>query len=160
MRQLCVIHILGTEGHFVPRVTLTSSPRETADREKVKQTDGKKTSVPVGGVTMETRMVMQQEKEEQSSQMSHSMELSSQIKKKIFTSSDEDASYADFYPIIPGDVMSVKEILDNFPHHMTCPTLLLKCLCDLNISSTLVLWEFLKISERTILACLHQQHPF
>lgn len=64
---------------------------------------------------------MQREKEEQSSQMSHSMELSSQIKKKTFTSSDEDASYADFCPIIPGDVMSVKEILDigKFPRHRT-----------------------------------------
>lgn len=70
---------------------------------------------------METRMVMQREQEEQSSQMSHSMQLSSQIKKKTFTSSDEEASYADFYPIIPGDLMSVKEILDmdNFPRHRT-----------------------------------------
>lgn len=37
-------------------------------------------------VTMETRMVMRREKEEQSSQMSHSMQLSSEIKKKTFTS--------------------------------------------------------------------------
>lgn len=35
---------------------------------------------------METRMVMQREQEEQSTQMSHSMHLSSQIKKKTFTS--------------------------------------------------------------------------
>ncbi|KAM3873043.1 myomesin-3 [Diretmus argenteus] len=70
---------------------------------------------------METRVVMQREQEEQSSHMAHSMELSSQIKKKTFTSSDEEASYADFYPIIPGDVMSVKEILDigKFPRHRT-----------------------------------------
>lgn len=38
------------------------------------------------GITMETRMVMQREQEEQSTQMSHSMQLSSQIKKKTFTS--------------------------------------------------------------------------
>ncbi|KAG7474146.1 hypothetical protein JOB18_002672 [Solea senegalensis] len=70
---------------------------------------------------METRMVMQKEQEEQSSQMSHSMQLSSQIKKRTFTSSDEDASYSDFYPIIPADLMSVKEILnmDNIPRHRT-----------------------------------------
>ncbi|KAM9353647.1 myomesin-3 [Symphorus nematophorus] len=70
---------------------------------------------------METRMVMKREQEEQSSQMSHSMQLSSQIKKKTFTSSDEEASYSDFYPIIPADVMSVKEILDmdNLPRHRT-----------------------------------------
>lgn len=45
--------------------------------------------VPVWGgraITMETRMVMQREQEEQSAQMSHSMHLSSQIKKKTFTS--------------------------------------------------------------------------
>ncbi|XP_060906102.1 myomesin-3 [Labrus mixtus] len=70
---------------------------------------------------METRMVMKREQEEQSSQMSHSMQLSSQIKKRTFTSSDEEASYSDFYPIIPADLMSVKEILDmdNFPRHRT-----------------------------------------
>lgn len=37
-------------------------------------------------VTMETRTVMQREMEEQSTQMSHSMQLSSQIKKKTFKS--------------------------------------------------------------------------
>ncbi|XP_041649967.1 myomesin-3 [Cheilinus undulatus] len=70
---------------------------------------------------METRMVMKREQEEQSSQMSHSMQLSSQIKKKTFTSSDEEASYSDFYPIISADLMSVKEILnmENFPRHRT-----------------------------------------
>ncbi|XP_035528933.1 myomesin-3 [Morone saxatilis] len=70
---------------------------------------------------METRTVMRREQEEQSSQMSHSMKLSSQIKKKTFTSSDEEASYSDFYPIIPADLMSVKEILnmDNLPRHST-----------------------------------------
>nr|XP_046254368.1 myomesin-3 [Scatophagus argus]XP_046254370.1 myomesin-3 [Scatophagus argus] len=70
---------------------------------------------------METRIVTQREQEEQSTQMSHSMQLSSQIKKKTFTSSDEEASYCDFYPIIPADLMSVKEILDmdNLPRHRT-----------------------------------------
>ncbi|XP_029929114.1 myomesin-3 [Myripristis murdjan] len=68
---------------------------------------------------METRMVMKREQEEHLSQMSHSMDLSSQIKKKTFTSSEEEASYADYYPIIPGDVMSVKEILGKFPRHRT-----------------------------------------
>uniref|UniRef100_A0A8D2ZNG6 Myomesin 3 n=1 Tax=Scophthalmus maximus TaxID=52904 RepID=A0A8D2ZNG6_SCOMX len=68
---------------------------------------------------METRKVMQREQEEQSSQMSHSMHMSSQIKKRTFTSSDEEASYSDFYPIIPADLMSVKEILNDFPHHRT-----------------------------------------
>uniref|UniRef100_A0A3Q1HUN7 Myomesin 3 n=1 Tax=Anabas testudineus TaxID=64144 RepID=A0A3Q1HUN7_ANATE len=70
---------------------------------------------------METKMVMQRKQEEQASQMSHSVKLSSQIKKKSFTTSDEEASYSDFYPIIPGDLMSVKEILnmDNFPRHRT-----------------------------------------
>ncbi|KAE8289136.1 Immunoglobulin-like and fibronectin type III domain-containing protein 1 [Larimichthys crocea] len=70
---------------------------------------------------METRMVMRREQEEQSSQMSHSMQLSSQIKKKTFTSSDEEPSYSDFYPIIPADLMSVKEILnmDDLPRHRT-----------------------------------------
>lgn len=64
---------------------------------------------------------MQREQEEQSTQMSHSMQLSSQIKKKTFTSSDEEASYSDFYPIIPANLMSVKEILDmdNLPRHRT-----------------------------------------
>nr|XP_020445776.1 myomesin-3-like [Monopterus albus] len=84
---------------------------------------------------METRTVMQREQEEQSSQMSQSIQLSSQKKKTTFTSrlcfiphptlpghhSDEEASYSDFYPIIPADLMSVKEILnmDNFPRHRT-----------------------------------------
>ncbi|KAM4580373.1 myomesin-3 [Odontesthes bonariensis] len=70
---------------------------------------------------METRMVMHREQEEQSSKMSQSMELSSQIKKRTFTSSDEEASYADFYPIIPANLMSVKEILNmnNLPRHRT-----------------------------------------
>ncbi|XP_030606297.1 myomesin-3-like [Archocentrus centrarchus] len=70
---------------------------------------------------METRMVTHREREEQSSQMSHSMQLSSQIKKKTFTSSNEEASYSDFFPIIPGDLMSVKEVLnmDSFPRHRT-----------------------------------------
>ncbi|XP_062322120.1 myomesin-3 [Osmerus eperlanus] len=70
---------------------------------------------------MTTRTVMQRVQEEQSSQMSHSMQLSSQKKKKTFTSSDEEASYADYYPIIPGDLMSVKEILNigKFPCNRT-----------------------------------------
>ncbi|KAK5861967.1 hypothetical protein PBY51_017402 [Eleginops maclovinus] len=70
---------------------------------------------------METRTVMQREQEEQSSKMSQSMQLSSQIKKKTFTSSDEEASYSDFYPIIPADLLSVKELLDmdSLPRHRT-----------------------------------------
>ncbi|XP_062421610.1 myomesin-3 isoform X2 [Pungitius pungitius] len=70
---------------------------------------------------METRTVMQREQEEQSSQMSHSMQLSSQIKKRTFTSRDEEASCSDFYPIITADLMSVKEILNmgDFPHRRT-----------------------------------------
>ncbi|XP_011603400.2 myomesin-3 [Takifugu rubripes] len=61
---------------------------------------------------METRTVMRREMEEQSTQMSHSMQLSSQIKKKTFKSSDEEGPYSYFHPIIPADVMSVKEILN------------------------------------------------
>ena len=39
----------------------------------------------------------------------------------FMNSSDEEASYSAFYPIIPGDVMSVKEILTTpkFPRHRT-----------------------------------------
>ncbi|TWW80085.1 Myomesin-1 190 kDa connectin-associated protein 190 kDa titin-associated protein [Takifugu flavidus] len=55
---------------------------------------------------------MRREMEEQSTQMSHSMQLSSQIKKKTFKSSDEEGPYSYFHPIIPADVMSVKEILN------------------------------------------------
>lgn len=70
---------------------------------------------------MTTRTVTHAVQEGHASQMSHSMELSSQIKKKTFASSDEEASYADYYPIIPGDLMSAKEILniDPFPRHRT-----------------------------------------
>ncbi|XP_055759477.1 myomesin-3 isoform X1 [Salvelinus fontinalis] len=70
---------------------------------------------------MATKTLMTRVQEEQSHQMSHSMALASQIKKKTFTSSDEEASYSEFYPIIPGDVMSVKEILNigKFPRHRT-----------------------------------------
>ncbi|XP_041844433.1 myomesin-3 [Melanotaenia boesemani] len=70
---------------------------------------------------METRMVMKREQEEQSSQMTHSMQMSSQIKKRTFTSSDEEAAYADFYPIIPANLMSVKELLNisSLPRHRT-----------------------------------------
>ncbi|KAL2084759.1 hypothetical protein ACEWY4_020277 [Coilia grayii] len=70
---------------------------------------------------MATKVVTYRCQEEQTSQMGQSMELSSQIKKKKFTSSDEEASYSDFYPIIPADVMSVKELLPapTFPRHRT-----------------------------------------
>ncbi|XP_008429299.1 myomesin-3 [Poecilia reticulata] len=70
---------------------------------------------------METKMVMQREQEEQMSQMSHGIQLSSQIKKRTFTSSDEDASFSNVQPIIPADLMSVKEILNmnNLPRHRT-----------------------------------------
>ncbi|KAK3540907.1 hypothetical protein QTP86_004171 [Hemibagrus guttatus] len=59
--------------------------------------------------------------EEEKAQMSHSMELSSQLKKRKFKSSDEEASLSEFYPIISGDIMSVKEILPDpkFPRHRT-----------------------------------------
>ncbi|XP_068178957.1 myomesin-3 [Antennarius striatus] len=70
---------------------------------------------------METRKTIRREQEELSTQMSHSMQLSSQIKKRTFTSSDEDTSYAHIFPIIPADVMSVKEVLDMeaVPRHRT-----------------------------------------
>ncbi|KAM9436580.1 myomesin-3 [Clarias gariepinus] len=59
--------------------------------------------------------------EEEKAQMSHSMELSSQIKKRKFKSSEDEVSLSEFYPIIPGDIMSVKEILTEpkFPRHRT-----------------------------------------
>ncbi|XP_016149831.1 myomesin-3 [Sinocyclocheilus grahami] len=60
---------------------------------------------------MATKIVTQRCQEEQMEQMSHSMQMSSQIKKRKFKSSDETASLSEFYPIIPGDIMSVKEIL-------------------------------------------------
>ncbi|XP_072316366.1 myomesin-3 [Eucyclogobius newberryi] len=49
--------------------------------------------------------------EEESSQMSHSMKVSSQKKKKTFTSSEEE-TFHNTFPIVPADVMSVKELLD------------------------------------------------
>nr|XP_061814698.1 myomesin-3-like [Nerophis lumbriciformis] len=69
---------------------------------------------------METRIAMQREQESSSSRVSHSMELSSQSKKKTFTSSDEEVPYSHF-PIVPADVMSVKEILnmEKVPRHRT-----------------------------------------
>ncbi|KAL4657592.1 myomesin-3 [Arapaima gigas] len=73
------------------------------------------------GFTMATKTVTTHCQEEQAHQMSHSMAMSSQISKKTFKSSDEEASYSEFYPIIPGDVMSVKELLEigSFPRHRT-----------------------------------------
>ncbi|XP_067303947.1 myomesin-3 isoform X1 [Pseudorasbora parva] len=70
---------------------------------------------------MATKIVTQRCQEEQMDQMSRSMEMSSQIKKRKFKSSDEKAAFSEFYPIIPGDVMSVKEILTEpkFPRHRT-----------------------------------------
>ncbi|XP_026110000.1 myomesin-3-like [Carassius auratus] len=70
---------------------------------------------------MANKIVTQRCQEEQMEQMSHSMQMSSQIKKRKFKSSDEEASLSEFYPIIPGDVMSVKEILTEpkFPRHRT-----------------------------------------
>ncbi|KAK0142941.1 Myomesin-3 [Merluccius polli] len=70
---------------------------------------------------METRVMMRREQEEEASQSSHSMKLSSHSRKKTFASSDEEPSYADFYPIIPGDIMSAKEILniESTPCHKT-----------------------------------------
>ncbi|KAK1806390.1 hypothetical protein P4O66_004908, partial [Electrophorus voltai] len=70
---------------------------------------------------MATKIVTFHCLEAQEEQLSHSMELSSQLRKKKFTSSDEEASLCKFYPIIPGDIMSVKEILTEpkFPRHRT-----------------------------------------
>ncbi|RXN27545.1 myomesin-3 [Labeo rohita] len=70
---------------------------------------------------MATKIVTERCQEEQMEQMSHGMQMSSQIKKRKFKSSDEMASLSEFYPIIPGDVMSVKEILPGpkFPRHRT-----------------------------------------
>ncbi|CAG6014633.1 unnamed protein product [Menidia menidia] len=79
MTEHCVVHILGTEGHFLLRVTLTAS--DTGESEV--DSDRK---CRLESVTMETRMVMHREQEEQSSKMSQSMQLSSQTKKRTFTS--------------------------------------------------------------------------
>ncbi|XP_072548583.1 myomesin-3 [Salminus brasiliensis] len=70
---------------------------------------------------MATKIVTYRCQEEQEQQLSHSMALSSHIKKKKFKSSDEEASLSEFYPIIPGDLMSVKEIMTDpkFPRHRT-----------------------------------------
>ncbi|XP_073781636.1 myomesin-3 [Danio rerio] len=70
---------------------------------------------------MKSRSVTQRCVEEQTGKMTSSMETSRQIQKKTFKSSDEEASLGEFYPIIPGDVMSVKEILTGpkFPRHRT-----------------------------------------
>ncbi|XP_043117649.1 myomesin-3 [Puntigrus tetrazona] len=70
---------------------------------------------------MATKIVRELGQEQQTEQMSHGVQMSSQIKKRKFKSSEETASPSDFYPIIPGDVMSVKEILTGpkFPRHRT-----------------------------------------
>ncbi|XP_061631446.1 myomesin-3 isoform X1 [Phyllopteryx taeniolatus] len=70
---------------------------------------------------METKMAMWREREEESSRMSHSMKVSSRSNKKTFTSSDDEVPYSDIFPIIPADVMPVKEILnmENLPRHGT-----------------------------------------
>ncbi|XP_033837683.1 myomesin-3 [Periophthalmus magnuspinnatus] len=49
--------------------------------------------------------------EEESSQMSHSMKVSAQKKKRTFISSEEE-SFHNTFPIISAEVMSVKELLD------------------------------------------------
>ncbi|CAL8249016.1 unnamed protein product [Lota lota] len=61
---------------------------------------------------METRVMMRREQEEEASRFSHSMKLSSHSRKKTFVSSDEEPSYADFCPIVPGNIMSAKQILN------------------------------------------------
>ncbi|KAM8871187.1 myomesin-3 isoform 2-T2 [Spinachia spinachia] len=155
MREHCVVHILGTEGDIVFRVTLVASSREAERRRRTREahadrraartargsTERRDSKRQTGThpscrsltlqlflkgkrarkVTMETRTVTQREREEQSSQMSHSMQMSSQIKKRTFTSRDEEASCRDFHPIITADPMSVKEILTmgDFPRHRT-----------------------------------------
>ncbi|XP_030637314.1 myomesin-3 [Chanos chanos] len=70
---------------------------------------------------MATKIVTYRTKEEQTHEMTQSMDLASQLKKRKFKSSDEEASYSEFYPIIPGDIMSVKEILTTpkFSRHRT-----------------------------------------
>ncbi|XP_018582424.1 myomesin-3 [Scleropages formosus] len=70
---------------------------------------------------MATKTVTIHCQEEQAHQMSHSMAMSSQIRKKAFKSRNEEASYSEFYPIIPGDLMSAKELLEigSFPRHRT-----------------------------------------
>ncbi|KAJ8405028.1 hypothetical protein AAFF_G00329490 [Aldrovandia affinis] len=70
---------------------------------------------------MATKTVTFHCQEEEAHQMSHSMQLSSQVKKKKFQSSDEEASYSEYYPIIPGDLISAKELLEfgSFPRHRT-----------------------------------------
>ncbi|KAG7469064.1 hypothetical protein MATL_G00124840 [Megalops atlanticus] len=70
---------------------------------------------------MATKTVTFRCQEEQEHQMAHSMRLSAQIKKRKFQSSDEEASYSEFYPIIPGDLISAKELLDfgKSPRHRT-----------------------------------------
>ncbi|XP_055020131.1 myomesin-3 isoform X2 [Boleophthalmus pectinirostris] len=49
--------------------------------------------------------------EAETSQMSHSLKVSSQKKKRTFTSSEEE-TFQNTFPIISADVMSVKELLD------------------------------------------------
>ncbi|KAJ3598192.1 hypothetical protein NHX12_001703 [Muraenolepis orangiensis] len=70
---------------------------------------------------METRVITRREQEEEAWRSSHSAKFSSHSSKKTFTSSDEEPSYADFYPIIPGDILSAKEILNMkiTPYHRT-----------------------------------------
>ncbi|TRY72904.1 hypothetical protein DNTS_011798 [Danionella cerebrum] len=70
---------------------------------------------------MASSRVVERVREEQTGKMSHSIQTSQQIQKRSFRSSDEEASLCEFFPIIPGDVMSVKEILTEhkFPRHRT-----------------------------------------
>ncbi|XP_054638923.1 myomesin-3 isoform X2 [Dunckerocampus dactyliophorus] len=104
-----------------PPLWNTDTKKATVQRNGTrKKRHGSEIRVPVGGwVTMETRTVTQREQESSSSRASHSMELSSQTKKRTFTSSDEEVPYSDFCPNIPADV--IKEILnmENIPRHRT-----------------------------------------
>ncbi|KAG5857994.1 hypothetical protein ANANG_G00025390 [Anguilla anguilla] len=70
---------------------------------------------------MATKTVTFRCQEEETHQMAQSMRLDSQVKKKKFQSSDEEASYSEYYPIIPGDLISAKELLDfgTGPRHRT-----------------------------------------
>ncbi|XP_057691458.1 myomesin-3-like [Corythoichthys intestinalis] len=70
---------------------------------------------------METRTVMHREQEDESSHMSQGIKVSSQRNKKTFTSSDEEVLYSEIFPVIPADVMSVKETLnmESLPCHRT-----------------------------------------
>ncbi|KAJ7985302.1 hypothetical protein DPEC_G00350670 [Dallia pectoralis] len=112
---------------YAPQQTLFNHQQQwdKEEREKEREEEGPREFTPCFKdkhfgleFTMATETLVQEKK---SHQMSNAMALTSQIKKKTFNSSDEEASYAEFYPIISGDLMSVKELLNigNFPRSKT-----------------------------------------